>query len=182
MQQLCEQNGWRFCFIGALALQRWGEPRYTKDADLTILTNFQNEENYIDTLLSAFQPRRPDSRAFALQAGVLLLQHANGVPFDVALGGLPFEARTVERSSLWHAAEGCDLRTCCAEDLIVHKAFAARAQDWVDVERIIQRQGEKLDVDLIFKELEPLVALKEEPEILTQLRRLLTAHGLTPKN
>ncbi len=109
---------------------------------------------------------------------MLLLQHANGVPLDVALGGLPFERRTIERSSLWHAAEGCDLRTCGAEDLIVHKSFAARGQDWVDVERIIQRQGEKLDLGLIFEELEPLVALKEQPKILTQFKQLVTKHGL----
>lgn len=84
----------------------------------------------------------------------------------------------MERSSLWHAAEGCDLRTCCAEDLIVHKSFAARGQDWVDVERIIQRQGERLNVELIIEELEPLVALKEQPEIMTQLERLLVTSGL----
>jgi hypothetical protein len=23
VQQLCEQRGWKFCFIGGLALQRW---------------------------------------------------------------------------------------------------------------------------------------------------------------
>jgi len=29
--------------------------------------------------------------------------------------------------------EDARLRTCSAEDLIVHKAFAARPQDWVDI-------------------------------------------------
>jgi len=32
------------------------------------------------------------------------------------------------------------------------------------------RQGKKLDVDMIFRELDPLIALKEEPEILEKLR------------
>ena len=177
LQQTCEEQGWRFCFIGGLVLQRWGEPRYTEDVDATLFTAFEGEENYIQVLLSHFEPRRPDAAEFALQARVVLLRHPNGIPLDVALGGLDFEKRTVERSTLWHAAQDCDLRTCCAEDLIVHKSFAARGQDWVDVERIIQRQGEKLNIELILEELEPLVALKEQPEIMTQLKRLLVTYG-----
>jgi hypothetical protein len=35
VQQLCQQHGWRFCFIGGVAVQRWGEPRLTQDVDLT---------------------------------------------------------------------------------------------------------------------------------------------------
>jgi hypothetical protein len=177
LQRTCEEYGWRFCFIGGLVLQRWGEPRYTKDVDVTLFCGFDGEEKYIEALLSRFALRSPDAADVALKSRVLLLQHPDGIPLDVALGGLAFEERTIERSSLWHAAKACDLRTCCAEDLIVHKSFAARGQDWVDVERIIQRQGEKLNVDLILEELEPLVALKEQPEIITQLKRLLVANG-----
>jgi len=32
------EQGWRFCFIGGVPLQRWGEPRLTQDADLMLLT------------------------------------------------------------------------------------------------------------------------------------------------
>lgn len=38
VQDLCEREGWEFCFIGGLAVQRWGEPRVTRDVDLTLLT------------------------------------------------------------------------------------------------------------------------------------------------
>lgn len=37
LQSVCEQQQWRYCFIGGLALQRWGEPRETVDVDLTLL-------------------------------------------------------------------------------------------------------------------------------------------------
>ena len=42
LQSVCESQGWQFCFIGGLALQRWGEPRETVDVDLTLLTVFTN--------------------------------------------------------------------------------------------------------------------------------------------
>jgi hypothetical protein len=38
LQKVCAAEGWRFCFIGGLAVIRWGEPRETVDADLTLLT------------------------------------------------------------------------------------------------------------------------------------------------
>ncbi len=56
LQCFCESEGWRFCFIGGIAVQRWGEPRFTQDADLTLLTGFGSEEPYIDRLLAHYQP------------------------------------------------------------------------------------------------------------------------------
>ena len=55
----------------------------------------------------------------------------------------------------------------------MHKAFANRFLDWADIERILMRQGEKLDTDLIVRELTPLAELKEEPEIVERLRALI---------
>ena len=46
----CRDRGWQFCFIGGLALQRWGEPRLIGDIDLTILTGFGHETAYINEL------------------------------------------------------------------------------------------------------------------------------------
>ncbi len=44
LQTFCEGAGWLFCFVGGIAVQRWGEPRFTQDADLTLLTGFGDEE------------------------------------------------------------------------------------------------------------------------------------------
>ena len=72
VQTECERHGWRFCFIGGLAVQHWGEPRFTRDVDVTLLTVFGNEEAYIDPFLTAFAPRIDRCREFALQNRVLL--------------------------------------------------------------------------------------------------------------
>jgi hypothetical protein len=39
-----EIRGWGFCFIGGLAVLRWGEPRFTRDADTTLLCPFGSED------------------------------------------------------------------------------------------------------------------------------------------
>ncbi len=171
LQAVCQSQGWQFCFIGGLALQRWGEPRQTVDADLTLLTGFGGEEPFIQILLQHFEGRIPDAAQFARERRVLLLRSLGGVGLDVALAGLPYEEVVIERSSFFEYRLNTTLRTCSAEDLVVLKAFAGRGQDWVDVERIIVRQAGKLDWDYIHAQLAPLAELKESPEILEQLKQ-----------
>jgi len=39
VQNFCLKQDSRFCFIGGVAQQRWGGPRLTQDADLTLLSD-----------------------------------------------------------------------------------------------------------------------------------------------
>lgn len=158
-----------FCFIGGLALLRWGEPRLTRDVDATILCRFGDEEELIDYMLSLFHARLKDAHTFALQNRVLLLSATNGIPIDAALGGLPYEERCIDRSSAFSYSPTRALRTCSAEDLIILKAFASRPQDWVDIHGVLIRQHTHLDWQLILQELRPLAALKEDETIVPRL-------------
>ena len=171
LQSVCLAHSWQFCFIGGLAVQRWGEPRETVDVDLTLLTGFGGEEQFIGILLQHFEGRIPDAAQFARERRVLLLRSPKGVGLDVALAALPFEEMLVQRSSLFDYPPRIALRTCSAEDLIVLKAFAGRSQDWADVERIIVRQTGKLDWVYIREQLRPLAELKGAPEIVAQLEQ-----------
>lgn len=178
LQAFCAARQYRFCFIGGLAVQRWGEPRVTADADLTLLTGWGAEESFIEPLLGNFRARHEGAAEFARTRRVLLLDASNGVPLDLALAALPFEERTIQRASAWKVNDEISLTTCSAEDLLIHKVFAGRGLDWLDVERILQRQNKKLDFELIFAELGPLLELKEEPENEDRLRQLAKREGL----
>jgi len=172
LQNVCVHEKWKFCFIGGLALQRWGEPRLTRDVDLTLLTGFGNEEQFIQVLLKRFKARMENADEFALKNRVLLLLSSDGIGLDIALAGLSFEESAVKRASRFNFLPDISLRTCSAEDLIVFKAFADRLQDWVDVERILVRQGDRLDWRYIKRQLRPLVQMKGAPEILARLEQL----------
>lgn len=173
LQEFLREMNARFCFIGGVAVQRWGEPRFTADADISLLTEFVQDEYWVDILLSRFESRRSDAREFALSRRVLLLKASNNVELDIALGGFPFEVRSIERASVWDLHQGPGIVTCSAEDLVVHKAFASRNIDWIDVEGILMRQGGKLDRRQILEELEPLADLKEDPQIILKLKNLM---------
>ena len=168
----CKARAWRYCFIGGIALQRWGEQRATRDAVMTLLVGWGNEAPFVDEMLAHFEPRLPDARQHALRHRVLLLRHPNKTPLDVGLGGLPFEEHTIERASYFRLTEKYGYTTCSPEDLVVHKVFAGRPQDWVDVRSVLVRQGAGLDFDLIEEELTPLLDLLEMPERLIKLKKL----------
>jgi len=172
LQEFCDRQGWRYCFIGGIAVQRWGEPRVTRDVDLTLLTGFAHEQPFVSALLAEFSPRRPDAAAFALRNRVLLLKTKDEIGIDVSLGALPFEESAVERASDFTFPPGIVLRTCSAEDLVVLKVFASRAIDIRDAEGVVLRNYKTLEWRYIEEQLTPLAELKEEPELLATLARL----------
>ncbi len=170
----CRGAGLSFCFFGGLAVLRWGEPRLTRDVDLTVLAGFGGETPVVDALLGSLDARVDGAREFALRHRTLLARAPNGIPIDVALGGLPFEERMVERASPYDLGDGVSVTTCSADDLIVCKAFAGRARDWADIEGIVVRQSGALDASLIMAELEPLLAVKGTSPDADRLQRLLS--------
>jgi len=178
LQAALRELGLPYCFIGGLALQRWGEPRMTQDADASVLTSFDHDDQVIEHLSARFKARPGGGPDFARRSRVLLLEAKNGTALDVALGALPFEARAVQRSSGWQLPRGKMLRTCSAEDLVVYKAFAARDRDWIDLDGVLARQGKKLLATQIIQELVPLVTLKEDDAIVPRLEKAMRRRGV----
>lgn len=174
LEAFLRKNNFAFCFIGGIALQRWGQPRATRDLDLTLLTGFGNEDPFIQAILNEYDARIEDAASFARVNRILLVEDDNGTPIDISLGAMPFEERTVERSTIFEATSDCSISTCSAEDLIVHKAFANREQDWVDVRSILVRT-EELDLSLIRSELAPLAELKGDEHIVRALEDRIRA-------
>ena len=175
-QQKLSRRGFRFCFIGGLALQRWGEPRYTQDVDLTLLCPFGEELATGQALAELFQPRFDGAVEFTVQSRVFLAQAIDGTPVDIAFGAIDFELHCVARASVFDFGGGISLLTCCAEDLVVMKVFANRDRDWPDVEGIVMRQGADLDWELIERELNPLLALRGGQPAWDHLNELRRKH------
>lgn len=176
IQEFCESRRWRFCFIGGIAVQHWGEARVTRDADLTIFTGIGDEPRHIDPLLERFAARIPQPRGFALEHRVLLLRAANGVPLDVSLGALPFEEKAVERSRLEEVAPGAKLQLASPGALVVFKAFADRPQDWLDIEGIAAKSAKLVDWAEVRADLGALLELKGDVSALERLEAVLARH------
>ena len=106
---------------------------------------------------------------------MLLARTGAGVDLDFALGAYPYEEACVARATIWHLSDAISLMTCSAEDLVIHKVFAARDRDWSDVESVLVRQHGKLNLQHIRRELPPLLELKDDNESLARLERMIDA-------
>ena len=164
--------------IGGLALQRWGEPRFTQDADLTVLAPFGSEAKVVDDLLALFRPRVADARTHALAYRILMLEASNGVSLDISLAALPFEEEVLTRATSWRSVADVPIITCSAEDLVIYKLVAARPQDLVDIRGIVHRQGNRLDLARIRDWGAQFAELKEDPDLLRPFEKALTENSL----
>jgi hypothetical protein len=173
LQSFCDQQGWRSCFIGGIAVQRWGEPRVTRDVDLSLMTGFGGEEPFLDVLLRSYSGRISDAKEFARRYRVLLLKTSSDVGIDISLAALPFEEQVIDRATTFSFGPGLDVRTCSAEDLVVLKLFASRPLDVSDVEGVIYRHRAILDWAYIEEQLRPLAEARGDPAILGTLERLV---------
>jgi len=94
-------------------------------------------------------PRMSDAISFARQEQVLLLRHeASGTPIDLTLAWLPFEEEALAHATRQPFAD-ISIRVVQPEDLIVLKAVAWREQDRADVERLLLRWGNAIDLDRV---------------------------------
>ena len=150
-------------------MQAWGEPRVTRNVDVSASIGIGEEADSIARLLKCFRERGADAAGFAILNRVLLCQSPDGVGIDIGLAGFPFEATMIERCVLSELVEGFQIPVVCAEDLITMKVFAGRPRDWFDVQSIISRQSGKLRWQLVDAILPELLDLIGRPDRLDQL-------------
>jgi len=87
------------------------------------------------------------------------------------VGIFDYERQAIERA-VETDIEGVPTRVCTAEDLVIHKVIADRAQDWIDIEGVLMRQRGKLDINYIRDWLTQFAEALEKPELLTRLNNL----------
>lgn len=166
--------------IGGQAIARVGEPRFTKDVDLTLGVDPSRFADVSAIALRlgmspvAFRGMTPEQAAKAyLLFPVFDPVSKMVVDFIFTLEG--FERLAIERAERLTIA-GRRVRVATAEDLIVLKAIAGRPQDVRDIEGILLRNP-KLDLEYVRKWLDAYARDLAEPfnkrfdEIVDRLSR-----------
>lgn len=141
--------GLPYAIIGGTAVQIWGEPRFTKDLDLTVLAPMELLSETIDQILTHLHPRINDAQVFAHRNRVLLVQTSTGYPVDLSFGLPGYEETVIGRAKAQEISSGRYVQFCSPEDLVIHKAVAGRVQDVLDIQSIITRRLNELDLTYI---------------------------------
>lgn len=115
-----------YAIIGGMAVQHWGEARFTQDLDLTVFVPVEDQDSFLRILATRLMPRREDALEFARKHRIYLAQTSEGFPVDVSLGLPGYEEEMVANAINYVTQTGESVRLCSAEDLIIHKSVAGR--------------------------------------------------------
>ena len=130
-----------YMVIGGQAVLMHGEPRFTRDIDITLGVDVNELEKVLRvvkkiSLISVV----PNEKEFAQHNNVLLLQdEKDGVRFDLLFSFLPYERQAIRRAAIIKVGN-TDVCFATAEDTIIHKMFAGRPRDIEDVKGIVNVQ------------------------------------------
>ncbi len=127
-----------YMIIGGQAVLLYGEPRLTRDIDITLGVDV----SYLTTLLTvvreaAFKPLPEDVPLFVRNTMVLpVIDEPSGVRVDFIFSFTPYEREAITRAKTV-IIDGQGVRFASAEDVIIHKIFAGRPRDLEDVRAIV---------------------------------------------
>jgi predicted nucleotidyltransferase len=156
--------------IGGLANAIWGETRATRDADFKVSVDMPISE-FRKSVYERF-PERPTNIPPHLQSAYIVhIWAMPNIAVDLLVSIFDYERQAIERA-VETDIEGVPTRVCTAEDLVIHKAVADRAKDWIDIEGVLMRQRGKLDINYIRDWLTQFAAALEKPELLTRFNNL----------
>lgn len=171
----CGEAGCPYAIIGGVALQYWGEPRFTQDLDLTVLVEPGDERRLAEFLVEKFAPRISDAVEFSLQTRVLLLRVSGACDVDISFGLPGYESELMNRRIDYQIGDGRLVKLCSAEDLVILKMLASRPRDLEDVEGILLRQGPKMDRRYIRMWLREFSEVLENCQLVESFERLNSA-------
>jgi hypothetical protein len=135
-----ESGGIPYMVIGGQAVLLHGEPRLTRDIDITLGVDASHLEMVREIVerigLTAV---RTDVEAFVRATNVLpVADAASGVRVDLTFSFTPYESEAIKRGVRVAFGEAT-VKFASVEDLIIHKLVAGRARDIEDVAGVLAR-------------------------------------------
>lgn len=136
--------------IGGQAVLLHGEPRLTHDIDITLAALPDRLPDLLEvcryTGLSAL-PQNVEEfvrRTFVLPTGAV----DSAIRVDFIFSSTMYESEAIDRAEDVMMA-GIPVPFATAEDLVLHKLFAARPRDLEDAAGVVRRKGHQLDWDYL---------------------------------
>jgi hypothetical protein len=129
-----------YMVIGGQAVQLYGEPRLTRDIDITLAADADGLP-VVSRLCAetGLKPLVADPAAFVKETMVLpALDEPSGIRVDFIFSRSPYERQAIERSRSVQLA-GAGVRFAAVEDVVVHKLVAGRPRDIEDVRGILAK-------------------------------------------
>ena len=159
--------------IGGQAVLLYGEPRLTRDIDVTLGVNTDHLEDVLHVIQElSLKPIPEDIKSFVNETMVLpALEGTAGIRVDFIFSFTPYEIKAIKRANKLLILDQ-EVNFAAPEDLIIHKIFAGRPRDLEDVRTIILKNPE-IDLRYIQAWLKKFDASSDEKVFLKTLERIL---------
>jgi hypothetical protein len=163
-------HGLPYMVIGGFAVTIWGEPRFTRDLDVTISVPSEKLFSTIELICSNFASLVADPAKFVTETRVLPIV-IQSVPVDLVFAALPYEDAAIARAKPIRLGTGT-VRICSPEDLILHKIVSQRARDREDIEGVFRYRHSELDYAYLDPRVEELADALADRNMLDWYRGL----------
>lgn len=162
-----------YMVIGGQAVLLYGEPRLTRDIDITLGTDPSRLSEVLQVAKELELKVLPESvEDFVKQTLVLpVLEESTGIRVDFIFSFSPYEAQAIERAKIITVA-GQSVSFAAPEDVIIHKVFSRRPRDLEDVKSILLKHRE-LNKNYIQKWLKEFDGFSDEKQFAATFEGLL---------
>lgn len=149
LAQVLEASRVPYMVIGGQAVLLYGEPRLTRDIDITLGVRPEHASDVVAIAhASGLKILVDDVDDFVRQTLILPCQEpVSGIRVDFIFSFSPYEQQALQRATIVAIGQS-RLRFTSLEDLIIHKIFAGRPRDLEDV-RIVLLKNPDADADYI---------------------------------
>ncbi len=147
--KLLQRHNIPYMIIGGQAVLLYGEPRLTRDIDITLGVNTDRLEDILKLIREIpLKPLPDDTYDFVKNTMVLPCLHEDtGIRVDFIFSFSVYETNAISRARRIPIS-GREVFFASPEDVIIHKIFAGRPRDLEDV-RTILLKNPGLDIKYI---------------------------------
>ncbi len=151
-----------YMVIGGQAVLIHGEPRLTRDIDVTLGASLDRLDEVVQVVRRIGLEPLVDPKTFAPDTMVVPCSDPRTeIRVDVVLADSPYEIEAMQRTVSVEMA-GHPVRFASPEDLVIHKVIAGRARDLDDARSVVLRHP-ALDRELVRRWLADYGELLDEP-------------------
>jgi hypothetical protein len=130
-----------YMIIGGQAVLLYGEPRLTKDIDITLGVGTDKFQDIIAVAgRLGLKILVDEAEDFVRKTMVLpVLEEKSGIRIDLIFSYSPYEQQAIERAKgiSFNTADKFNVHFAALEDIVIHKIIAGRPRDIEDVKTIL---------------------------------------------
>ncbi len=140
-----------YMLIGGQAVLLYGEPRLTRDVDVTLGVGPEKLPEILEWVrVTGWRILVESPAQFVAETLVLpCLEENSGIRVDLIFSLSPYERQAIQRSRQVTVGK-TTVRFAAVDDLVIHKVVAGRARDLEDVRSVLLKNPE-LDAEYVRK-------------------------------